>query len=151
MNVACTVCGNETPRGRHGSPKLYCSSSCAWKARNERRRAREGRVLRLVKDGKPTPAKPPTDPCLTDLKPAARAWLESVLSQWNIGDDARELTKAAAVALSRAIEARAVLDREGLSYTTKGGIPRANPMIVVERESMNLDARILRQLNLEGE
>jgi hypothetical protein len=107
--------------------------------------------LRLVRDGKPTPAKRPADPATTDLRPAARRWLEGVLAGWNIGDDARELAGAGAVALSRAIEAREILSREGLSYTTKGGIPRAHPMIGVERESMKVYAAILRQLNLEGE
>jgi hypothetical protein len=107
--------------------------------------------LRLVRDGKPTPAKRPADPALSGLRPAAREWYEAVTTGWNIGPDARELTKAAAVALSRAIEAREILNREGLSYTTKGGIPRAHPMVTVERESMKVYAAILRQLNLEGE
>jgi hypothetical protein len=55
-----------------------------------------------------------------------------------------ELVEAAAFALSRTLDAREILQREGLTIGA-----RPHPGIKIEADSVALFARLLRQLNFE--
>lgn len=53
-------------------------------------------------------------------------------------------------ALDRADEARAILDREGLSVTDRYGSPKAHPLLDAEVRARALFARLLAQLRVNG-
>ncbi|MFC1660329.1 hypothetical protein ACFL3S_02535 [Gemmatimonadota bacterium] len=52
-------------------------------------------------------------------------------------------------ARDRAQQARAVLEREGVSFTSDSGLVRAHPLLRVEKDASGLFLRIWRALGLE--
>jgi hypothetical protein len=63
----------------------------------------------------------------------------------------RRLLSLAAGAWDRAEEARAALAEHGTTYTDRFGQPRARPEVAIERDSRVGFARLLRELDLDGE
>ena len=151
-NLKCQVCGTSILPGKHGSPRKYCGPKCGWKARNSRRSEKKRPVIRLVKGregtvGQNDPGLAPKVNDVINLRPRAQAWLSAVLKGWRIDESKLELVRATAVALSRSIEAREVLDEEGVILA--GKTPRPHPAARIEREATALFSRLLQQLNLE--
>jgi len=54
-------------------------------------------------------------------------------------------------AWDRADYSRRVLKRDGLFVTDRYGSPRPHPAVAIERDARDAFARLLRQLDLEGE
>ncbi len=54
-------------------------------------------------------------------------------------------------AFDRAQEARKVIARDGAYFTDDAGRPRAHPALLVERDSQLRFARLMRELDLDGE
>ena len=65
--------------------------------------------------------------------------------------DDQHLLELGLRAYDRAEECRAVLDREGMTYTSASGIIHNRPEVGTERMSRASFQSILRQLNLDGE
>src|SRR5690349_9927771 len=92
----------------------------------------------------PGDVKPPSH-----LKPATKKWFASVVEEFELaGHHLRQLI-AAAEAWDRLQEARATLDRDGLTYTDRFGAPRARPEVSIERDSRVGFLRALRELDLD--
>lgn len=61
------------------------------------------------------------------------------------------LLRLACEAWDRAEQARKVLRRRGLTYRDRFDQPRARPEVAIERDSRMAFARLLRELDLDGE
>lgn len=85
---------------------------------------------------------------LSDLM---QTWWEQVNNDYTLEDEHRLILTAAAEAHDRADQARQVIDAEGLTVTDRFGQVKAHPLLAVERDSRSAFARLVRQLDLEGE
>ena len=85
----------------------------------------------------------------THLKPATRRWWRAVWESFELEDHHRKLLDLAATAWDRAESAREVLDREGVVYVDRFGVPRTRPEVAIERDSRLAFARLLRELRLD--
>jgi phage terminase small subunit len=82
----------------------------------------------------------------TDLSEAATAWLAEIESGWTFEPYERAVLLLAAQAWDRLREARAQIDREGITVNDRFGKPRAHPLLAVERDSRLALLRSLRAL-----
>jgi phage terminase small subunit len=85
------------------------------------------------------------------LQPATRRWWRSVVSEWELDEHHIRLLTLAAEAWDRCEQAREILAREGMTYTDRFGQPCARPEVAIERDSRIAYARLLRELDLDGE
>jgi hypothetical protein len=79
-----------------------------------------------------------------------RLW-RSVTEGWELEDHHRELLAEGLRALDRADAARAVLERDGLTFPDRWGQPREHPLVDVERKSRGQFKDIMRALDLKPE
>lgn len=85
------------------------------------------------------------------LRSATKTWWASVIAEYGLEEHHERLLTLAAQAWDRAEEARTALEANGLTYTDRFGAPRARPEIAVERDSRLAFARLIRELDLDGE
>jgi len=108
------------------------------------------RDLRLVHHDKRSAAgvapKPPVH-----LSPDAKAWWREVVTGYELEPQHLRLLALACEAWDRARQARRILAKRGMTYRDRFGQPRARPEIAIERDSRMAFARLLRELDLEGE
>lgn len=90
----------------------------------------------------------PTAP--SHLAPTTRAWWDHVVAEFDLDEHHLRLLEMAAVAWDRHEQARAVLARDGLTYTDRFGAPRTRPEVAIERDSRIAFARLVRELALDG-
>jgi phage terminase small subunit len=83
-------------------------------------------------------------------KPTAR-WWGSVMRDYELEGHHVHLLTLAAEALDRTEQAREALKRQGTVYEDRFGQPRARPEVAIERDSRMAFARIVRELDLDGE
>lgn len=74
-----------------------------------------------------------------------------MLAEFELGDHHVRLLTLAAQAWDRAEEAREALAEHGTTYTDRFGQPRARPEVAIERDARLAFARLLRELDLDGE
>jgi hypothetical protein len=98
---------------------------------------------------KPTPKKTSAVPA--HLSGATREWFANVATEYELEPHHSRLLQLAAESWDRCQDARAVLDRDGISYTDRFGAPRARPEVAVERDSRLSFARLIRELDLDIE
>ncbi len=84
------------------------------------------------------------------LRAATRRWYVEVIEHYNLEEHHRRLLQLAAEAFDRAQEAREVIKRDGAYVEGRYGT-RAHPAVTVERDSRLAFARLLRELDLDGE
>ena len=101
----------------------------------------------MSKKAAATAASPPSN----GLSPEAQAWFSSVEARYQLDDHHRKLLTGACIMWSRAMEARAVLDREGLTYTDRFEAPRPRPEITIERDSLTCFRQLVHELGLDDE
>jgi phage terminase small subunit len=84
------------------------------------------------------------------LQPNTRRWFASVTDEYDLEPHHERLLQLAAEAFDRAQEAREMLRKEGAYVEGRYG-KRAHPAVAVERDSRIAFARLLRELDLDGE
>ena len=84
------------------------------------------------------------------LRAATRRWYLGVVRDFELEEHHRRLLQAAAEAWDRCQEAREALRRDGAYVEGRYGL-RAHPAVAVERDSRLAFARLLRELDLDGE
>jgi len=85
------------------------------------------------------------------LREETQAWFRLVLDGYDLEPHHVRLLMLAGEAWDRALEARETLEGEGAYYMDRFGQPRAHPAVGVERDSRIAFARLLRELDLDGE
>lgn len=83
------------------------------------------------------------------LSSDAAAWWRQVMAEYDLEPHHVRLLTLAAEAWQRGQQARAILDREGLTYLDRFDSPKARPEVAVERDSRISFARLLRELDLD--
>ena len=84
------------------------------------------------------------------LSDEAAAWWRDVCGAYELEPHHLKLLQLACEAYDRCQQARAAIDREGLTVPSGNGV-RGHPAIAVERDSRTAFARILRELDLDVE
>ena len=79
----------------------------------------------------------------------AASWWRSVQAEFDLEAHHVRLLTLACEAWDRGQQARAILDREGLTYDDRFGAPKARPETAIERDSRTAFARLLRELDLD--
>jgi phage terminase small subunit len=86
------------------------------------------------------------------LREPTKRWWRSVVKDYDLAPHHTRLLTAAAESWDRLQQAREALAKYGLTYDDpKSGAPRSRPEIAVERDSRIAFARLLRELDLDGE
>lgn len=85
------------------------------------------------------------------LSKEAAAWFRQAASTFVLEDHHLRLLRLAAEAWDRGQEARQTLAAEGSYYRDRFGTPKAHPAVAVERDARLAFARMLRELDLDGE
>lgn len=78
---------------------------------------------------------------------AKRVWL-AVCEEFDLDAASVDLLTAYAEACARREQARAVLQKEGITFIDKHEQPRAHPCIAIERDAANTQARLARLLGI---
>ena len=85
------------------------------------------------------------------LSAASKKWWRAVLDSYDLEPHHLKLLEAAATAWDRMVEARALVDAEGLVVHDRWGQAKAHPAVNIERDARIAFARLVRELDLEGE
>jgi phage terminase small subunit len=85
------------------------------------------------------------------LQPATRRWWLSVVKEWTLDEHHIKILTLAGEAWDRCLQAREIIDRDGLTYTDRFGQPTARPEVAIERDSRIAFARLLRELDLDAD
>lgn len=93
--------------------------------------------------GRPTPPK--------HLSAATKRWWRTVTEEFDLEPHHLRLLQAAAEAWDRCQQARQILEREGVTYADRFGAPRKHPAVSIEENARLAFARLVRELDLEGE
>jgi P27 family predicted phage terminase small subunit len=95
------------------------------------------------------PKAPPKPPA--HLSASSKRWYREVVADYDLQSHHLRLLQAAAEAWDRLQEARAALKRDGTYIADRYGSPKSHPAVSVERDSRIAFARLVRELDLEGE
>lgn len=98
------------------------------------------------KPRQPAANKPPTH-----LSRDASRWWQQVVAAYDLEPHHLRQLQCAAEAWDRMVQARQVLDRDGLTYADFRGQPKPRPEIAIERDSRIAFMRALRELSLDAE
>lgn len=85
------------------------------------------------------------------LKKDGRALWTKVLTAYGLEDFHQAILAVACEALDRKVQARELLDAEGLTTVDKNLIARPHPAVAIERDSAIRLLRALRELSLDAE
>jgi len=85
------------------------------------------------------------------LKAATKRWFAAVVEEFELADHHVRLLILAGEAWDRCTQARETLKTEGLTFKDRFGAPRAHPCVAMERDARLSFARLLREIDLEGE
>ena len=85
------------------------------------------------------------------LSREVRAWWRVLLERYELEEQHLRLLQLACEAWDSAQAARGALAKHGPVYVDRFGQPRARPEVAIERDARLAFARLLRELDLEGE
>ncbi len=85
------------------------------------------------------------------LSAEAKKWWRAVSGGYELESHHLKLLQAAAESWDRMIQARDVLNKDGLTFLDRFGQPKSRPEVSVERDSRTAFQRALRELNLDVE
>jgi phage terminase small subunit len=83
------------------------------------------------------------------LKPATRRWVKAVQESWQLDEHHDRLLILAAAAWDRAVEAKAIIDKDGSIILDRFEQKKSHPAVEIERQSMITFSRLLRELGLD--
>ena len=101
-------------------------------------------VLRVAGEPKAAPAP-------THLRAATRRWWAEVVGAYDLEPHHRLLLQATCESWDRMTEAREALKRDGSYLPDRYGGRKAHPALNVERDNRVIFARLIRELDLDGE
>lgn len=84
------------------------------------------------------------------LSASSRRWWADVVRNFELEPHHLKLLSLAAEALDRTEQARAQIEKEGMTVPGRFG-PRTSPAVAIERDSRLAFARLLRELDLDSE
>lgn len=85
------------------------------------------------------------------LKPPTAAWWRHVIGEYELEQHHERILTLAAEAWDRAQEAREVIAEEGAYVDDRFGQRKTHPAVTVERDARIGFARLIRELDLDGE
>lgn len=85
------------------------------------------------------------------LRPGTRRWFGQVLRDYELEPYHIGLLLLVCEAWDRGQQAREVLEEQGLTFVDRFGQPRARPEVAIERDSRVAFARLLREMDIDGE
>ena len=85
------------------------------------------------------------------LSAESKTWWRSAVRAYHLEDHHLKLLRLACEAWDRANAARLAIKREGMIYTDRFGAPRKHPAVGIEEQARLAFARLVRELDLEGE
>ena len=85
------------------------------------------------------------------LTEGARKWWRTVVKDYRLEVHHLHLLQATCEAWDRLQQARAIVDREGPTFTDDRGNARAHPAVAIERDARVGFARLVRELDLDVE
>lgn len=106
--------------------------------------ARERRVV--LAPARPKPPRPPAH-----LRAATRKWWTEVVNEYDLEGHHLRLLEAACRAWDRMLDAGDAIRRDGAFIADRYGVPKAHPAVAVERDARISFARLVRELDLDGE
>lgn len=83
------------------------------------------------------------------LRVDTRKWWQGVVDEFVLEPHHLRLLTAAATSWDRACEARAAIEQHGLTFQDQLGRPVVRPEVAVERNSLTVFYRLLRELGLD--
>jgi phage terminase small subunit len=83
------------------------------------------------------------------LAGATAAWWLEVVTTWELDAHHVRLLTLAAESFDRAVQAREILSRKGITFKDRFGQPKPRPEVAIERDSRTAFARLLRELDLD--
>jgi hypothetical protein len=83
------------------------------------------------------------------LRAATKRWFTQVTTCFELEAHHLKLLTLAGESWDRCQQARAIIDREGITYVDRFEAPRARPEISIERDSRTAFARLIRELDLD--
>ena len=83
------------------------------------------------------------------LESATAAWWLSVVTTWELDEHHVRLLTLASEAFDRAVAARKIIARRGLTFKDRWGQPKPRPEVAIERDARIAFARLLRELDLD--
>jgi phage terminase small subunit len=83
------------------------------------------------------------------LRAATRRWFEQICNDYELESHHLMLLTLAAEAWDRHLDAREVLEKQGMTFKDNFKNVKARPEIAVERDCRNAFARMIRELKLE--
>ncbi|WP_352126998.1 P27 family phage terminase small subunit [Mesorhizobium sp. dw_380] len=93
----------------------------------------------------------PKVPAPAHLSAASKKWWAEVNAEYSLEAHHLRLLQMACESWERTQAARAAIARFGLTFTDSQGNPKARPEIAIERDSKIGFARLVRELDLDGE
>jgi P27 family predicted phage terminase small subunit len=85
------------------------------------------------------------------LSTATKKWWRQVADEYELAPHHVRLLTLACEAWDRSRQARELLERDGVTYQDRFGAPRKHPAVSVEENARIAFARLVRELDLEGE
>ena len=85
------------------------------------------------------------------LRPDTRSWWQSVHQDYDLGEHHSRLLTMACEAWDRACQAREILAKDGIVIGGREAAARPHPAVAIERDARIAFARLVAQLNLDGE
>lgn len=85
------------------------------------------------------------------LSRGARAFWRDVVRDYDLEPHHRRVLTAAAEAWDRMLQARELLDADGITYTDRFGAPRKHPAVSIEENARIAFLRAVRELALDDD
>jgi P27 family predicted phage terminase small subunit len=86
----------------------------------------------------------------THLKRTTRDWFKVVVADYELDDHHVRLLTLACEAWDRGVQAREIIETDGLTFVDRFGSPKPRPEVAIERDSRIGFARLIRELGLDG-